>query len=85
MRLPLTSEKAKMLTFCVKMQLKHDFSDKPYVSNLFKGLESVKVFHREREKVRRSRFAKRCVLDAVTFDLRNSKYVDFLGENAIKT
>ena len=85
MGLPLTSETAKMLTFWVKIRLKHDFSDKPYVSNLFKGLESVKVLNGEREKVRGSRFAERCVLDAVTFDLGKSKYVDFLGENAIKT
>ena len=61
------------------------FFDKPYVGNLFKGLESAEVFNGEREKVRGSRFAKGCVLEAFTFDLRNGKNVDFLCENPIKT
>ena len=38
----------------------------------------------ERERVRGSRSAKRCVLDALTFDLGNGKNVDFVCENAIK-
>ena len=63
---------------------KNDYSDKPYVGNLTKGLQSVEENNREREKVRARRFTQHCVSDALIFDLQNSKNVEFLCINAIK-
>ena len=50
--------------FVCENAIKPDFSDKPKVGNLSKGLDDLKESNVERERVRGSKFGKFCVLNA---------------------
>ena len=71
--------------FFVWKRNKHDFWNKPNVGNLSNGLENMSESNMKRERVRRSRFTNRCVLDVLTFDLQNGKIVAFLVSRCYKT